>query len=276
MTNSKFIAMVGASVMAALLIMAAGVHSAWAHASTSLMLPSDATRGVKITIGETTEPVYIEGVHNLDFSLKDILTNLPITGAQTKIDGTQGIKVDSYFYPKGTTPSITGSDPGPYSAGAGYTDSRLNQNLRAQSGKPGFYQNTDQYYTKVGRTLYHIYGSINYYKDVELPIDIWVDGATVRTAHSGSTVLTFTGNFGLAEASVTYWPDADGGVTPDTYADNLKESVATLKTDVTQLKSDVAETKTNSIDIFNFLRGIAEGINQLLTSGTPITIPAAK
>jgi hypothetical protein len=45
---------------------------------------------------------------------------------------------------------------------------------------------------------------------------------------------------------------------------------------VAQLKTEVAETKINTVEIFNFLRQIAEGINHLLTGGTPITIPEAK
>ncbi|MEO9363468.1 MAG: hypothetical protein ABI348_06160 [Nitrososphaera sp.] len=205
----------------------------------------------------------------MDLIIKDSLTNLPVGGAQTKNDNSQGLKVDAYFYPKGTTPSISGSDPGPFTAGAGWTDKKENQNVSAQFGKLGSYQAANQYYTKAGLTLYHIYGVINYFKDAEIPIDIWTDGQNVKKGFSGPTALTFSGSFGLHDLTAEYWPGSAGGVTADNYPDSVRGTLGTLK-------DDVSTTKTNTVDIFNFLRGIAEGINQLLTSGTPITIPAAK
>lgn len=278
MTNAKakkFTTMAAASFAAAILLLSAGANSAWAHASANVPLPSDPNRGIRLTIGETAEPAYVDEAHNIEIIVRDRLTNLPIRGAHLKLDGSQGLFVDSYFYPKGTTPSVSGSGESA-TAGSGYTDSKLNQAVRTQFGKLGYYQAADQWYSKTGRTLYHVYGVINYYNDVEIPIDVWVDGKGVKQGVSGATTLTWGGGFGLHDKTTEYWPDSDGGVTDSTHPDNIREAIGTIKADVAQLKAEVAEIKTNTVDIFNFLRQIAEGINQLLTGGTPITVPAAK
>jgi hypothetical protein len=276
MIKSRFAIMAAASVAAAMLLLSGNVNTAWAHASANLNLPTDVTRGVRLTIGETAEPAYVDSPHNIDIAIRDRLTGLPVGNAHKKLDGTQGLKVDAYFYPKGVTPSVTGTEPAALAAGPGFTDSKLNQNVRTIFGKLGSYQADDQFYSKTGITLYRVYGVINYYGDAEIPVDVWIDGGAVKRGVSGATTVTWSGGFGLQDATTKYWPDADGGATATTHPDNIREAIGTIKADVAQLKADVASTKTNTVDIYNFLRAIAQGINQLLTSGTPITIPAAK
>ncbi|WP_337862479.1 hypothetical protein [Nitrososphaera sp.] len=280
MTN-KYVTMTIATVAAAILLLSAGANIAWAHSSTNLPLPSDPNRGVKLTVGETSEPAYDDEFHNIDIIIRDKLTNMPVGNAHKKLDGTQGLKVDSYFYPKGTTPSVTGTEPGPLSPGPGFTDKKLDQSVRPQFGKLGSYSASSQFYTKVGLTLYHIYGVVNYYGDAEIPVDVWVagdghHGLAVKRGVSGSTTVTWSGGFGLGDRSDSYWPGSDGGVTTSNYPENIRDTLGSIKSDIAQLKADVAATKTNTVDIFNFLRQIAEGINQLLAGKTPITIPAAK
>jgi len=164
----------------------------------------------------------------------------------------------------------------------GYEDSRTGMFLRPLSASEGasnpggqYRQNVRQLYTEQGLTLYHIYGSINYFNDTSIgltKVSIWTDGKNVKTVSmaasdgSGNRTYSLSGGFGLRNITSVYWPDADGGVTESTHPGNLRKAIGEIRQD--------------NWDIFNFLRDIAGGINQIIThtagAGANMTVPAAK
>jgi len=147
----------------------------------------------------------------------------------------------------------------------GYTDKREGMFFRPlgaaeQSGTGLQYrQNTRQYYTEQGLTLYHVYGAINYFNDTGIgltKINMWVDGRNVKTlsmaAANGNNNRTYTvnGGFGLNNMTTSvYWPDADGGVTENTHPTNLRKAIGQIR--------------DNTWDIWNVLEQISNGLNAI-------------
>lgn len=165
----------------------------------------------------------------------------------------------------------------------GYTDSRIGMFLRPLTPSEGgdgnggqYRQNTRQYYTEQGLTLYNIYGSINYFNDTKIgptKINLWTDGKNIKAISLEGTfgavnnrTVAISGGFGLNNMTTSvYWPDADGGVTEMTHPTNIRKAIGEIRQD--------------NWDIFNFLREIAAAINSITegATGTPISpIPAAK
>jgi hypothetical protein len=125
-------------------------------------------------------------------------------------------------------------------------------------------QNTRQYYTEQGLTLYHVYGAINYFNDTGIgltKINMWIDGRNVKTlsmaAANGNNNRTYTVNSGFGLNNMTtsvYWPDADGGVTENTHPTNLRKAIGQIR--------------DNTWDIWNVLEQISNGLNAI-TDFTP-------
>jgi len=258
----------------------ATVGNASAHSSYKWMQAGgNPANSFQVTIGELNEPVYVDsstpafvaGSGNnhdtgLDFILTDRVTGLPITNAfkaQTSA-GSNNLWVDEYFYPKsfsgingrlvvlssdGTT-AATASDiqvQTNVKAKTGYTDSHKHIALKAVANQPGHYTGDVLEYTMVGKTLYHIYGQVNYYNDSMVAVDIWnsgngdgllaggrtVDnslgvGYVIKAANDtivGNGASTNNGNgsqtsygtlgtrqFGMTDQSTLYWPGASAGI----------------------------------------------------------------
>lgn len=276
-------------------------HDAFAHGNFEFKAGGNVNNTVRIVLGETKEPRFAGGEHNLEMTITDKFTNLRVGNAfrSQASSPTTVLFADTFFYPRGTTPSVTGCvaaspNPGGCQAGAGYTDSRLGQSIVAISvndgGSAGQYrQALRQHYTEDGVTLYHVYGRINYFNDTGIgliPVNIWTDGQGIKrisvceskgTAQhtacmNGDTTynktMTLNGGFGaLANMTTQYWPGANAGVTEQTHPTNLRKAIGEIRED--------------GWDIFNFLRDIAGGINGLIQNFSPgaganVTIPAAK
>ncbi len=264
------------------------MHSAYAHFSFDIKPGANVNQTVRVTLGETKEPAYTDEEHNLEVTLTHRLTNLRVGGAhlsQTGPTTTTKMFVDSYFYPvstfvtSGSTTGVplmtgcTGADAGdPFNCvpAAGHTDSRTGMTLTTISvndgGTPGQYrQSTRQLYTEQGRTLYHIYGELNYFNDTGIgpvPINIWTDGANVKKASwceglaankaaciSGTTTYNITlpgsvsGGFGLANRTSVYWPDT---ATENTHPSNIRKAVGSIR--------------DNTFDIWNVLEDITDAL----------------
>lgn len=160
----------------------------------------------------------------------------------------------------------------------GYSDKREGMFFRPlgaleQSGSDLQYrQNTRQYYTEQGLTLYHIYGSINYFNDTGVgltKINMWIDGRNIKglsmAAANGDNNRTYTvsGGFGLNNMTTSvYWPDADGGVTENTHPTNLRKAIGQIRDNTWDIWN-VVEQLTNA------LRGIAGFDSSAIPDHTP-------
>lgn len=296
-SNNNYLLPIVATVLSAAFLITTA-DDAYAHFSFDILPGANINQTVRITLGETKEPAFIDEIHNFEMTLVHRFTNLKVGNAhlsQTN-PATQKMFVDTYFYPasvlvtSGGVPSISGgvpamscsggSDAGdPFNCipGAGYTDSRIRMNLSPISvndgGTPGQYrQATRQLYTEQGRTLYHIYGELNYFNDTgigPIPINIWTDGANVKKASwcegltankaaciSGNTSFNKTlpgsvsGGFGLANMTSIYWPGSSAGVTENTHPTNIRKAVGTIR--------------DNTWDIWNVLEQISNGLNAIV------------
>jgi hypothetical protein len=127
-------------------------------------------------------------------------------------------------------------------------------------------QNTRQFYTENGITLYHVYGKINYFNDTAIgpiPINAWFDGkntkrvsvcesvaANTAACVNGDTTYNKTyapsGGFGLGNKTDIYWPDT---ATENTHPTNLRKAIGTIR--------------DNSWDIWNVLEQISNGLNAM-------------
>lgn len=120
-------------------------------------------------------------------------------------------------------------------------------------------QNTRQYYTEQGLTLYHIYGSINYFNDTGIgltKINMWIDGRNIKSlsmaAANGANNRTYdvSGGFGLRNMTTSvYWPDADGGVTENTHPTNLRKAIGQIR--------------DNTWDIWNVLEQLTNALREI-------------
>lgn len=305
--------------------------------------PTNGNHTVRIVIGETDEPAYTGGFHDLEIRMTHMQSSFGVNNAhkdQTKDAYQQSdfsstgkvLKVDAYFFPASTLYSYTvggkalyggvkydnsGTNPGANTAGFwcnssgtissnvltgnanncipnaggtfGYTDSRTNmiaRPLAAHEVPIGFNldgtyrQSTRQHYTQQGLTLYHIYGSVNYYNDTSIGltnINMWTDGKNIKTlslsqgtnytnnvkqTYTGSTsnrTATISGGFGLGNFTSSpttngysqgvAWPDNSAGTNEQTYP--------------TDIRTAIGQIRDSTWDIWNVLEDIANAINSL-------------
>lgn len=268
-----------------------------AHLSFDIKPGANANQTVRITIGETQEPVFTDEYGNLEFTLTHRLTNLRVGNAHLSQTNptTQKMFVDSYFYPANvlvaagtTTPSISGGVPvmtgctggsqEPFNClpASGWTDKRLKMNLSPisvnEGGAAGQYrQATRQLYTEQGKTLYHIYGELNYFNDTgigPIPINIWTDGTNVKKASwceglttnkaaciSGGVQYNKTAqsltlsSFGQGNMTGDYWPGSAAGVTENTHPTNIRKAIGSIR--------------DNTFDIWNVLEEITDALRTI-------------
>ncbi|CDI05745.1 hypothetical protein [Candidatus Nitrosotenuis uzonensis] len=344
-TNTKNFKIILAMLTLVTIVTLSTSTDAFGHASFTFVpgagTPTvSANHTVSFVIGETFEPAFVDGYHDLEVTMTHIISNIRLSNAHK--DQTSAayaasdfspvgkvLRVDTYFYPTSTLVAATtnassttggikhafgGTNPGSSTAGFwcpvgtkssgiltgnafncipnaggafGYVDSRTGMFLRPlgaseQSGSGLQYrQNTRQYYTESGLTLYHIYGQINYFNDTGIGktnINMWIDGKNIKTlslsggnnaggaAGTNNRTHTVNSGFGLSPTmDGVYWPDSTAGVTDTTHPSNVRKAIGTIRQD--------------NWDIFNFLRDIATAINSITggATGTPVNpIPAAK
>src|SRR5579885_440725 len=267
----------------------ATAENASAHSTYKYMQAGgNALNSFSIAIGERNEPVYVDsstpalvaGSGNnhdtgLEFIVTDRVTGLPVTNAFKKqaTGGAANLWVDEYFYPKSfpgintrlvvktsdhTTPA-TASDiqvQANVEAKAGYVDSHKHIALAAVANQPGKYTGDVLEYTMAGRTLYHVYGQVNYFNDSMVAVEIWnsgngdgliAGGKTIDNSQGvghvvkatndtivGNGVSTTNGNcsqttygtfgtrqFGMTDQSTLYWPGASAGINNFTHLGSI-------------------------------------------------------
>lgn len=278
--------------------LAASMPSALAHLSFDIKPGANVNQTVRVTLGETAEPVFTDEYGNLEITLTHRLSNLRVGGAHLSQTSptSQKMFVDTYFYPSnvlvtsggalsitGGVPAMTGCTGGtqePFNCipGSGHTDSRVKMNLSPisvnENGAAGQYrQATRQLYTEQGKTLYHIYGELNYFNDTgigPIPINIWTDGTNVKKASwceglaankaaciSGTTTYNKTtqgvtlSGFGQANMTGDYWPDT---ATENTHPTNIRKAIGSIR--------------DNTFDIWNALEEITDALRTVTGFGT--------
>lgn len=273
----------------------ATANDASAHSTYKWMQAGgSASNSFSVAIGERNEPVYVDsstpalvaGSGNdhdtgLEFILTDRVTGLPIVNAQKAqtSSAASNLWVDEYFYPKSSAPILNGqrlvvlsSDhttaatatdiqhQANVEARAGYVDSHKHIALSAVANQPGKYTGDVLEYTLAGRTLYHVYGQINYYNDSMVAVDIWNSGNGDGLIAGGKTIdnsqgvghvvkatndtvigngpTTNSGNgsqtsygtlgtrqFGMTDRTTLYWPGASAGITNSTHPVSIAAAV---------------------------------------------------
>lgn len=287
-------------------LLSLGVQEASAHGNFEVVFGGNTNQTLRFVIGETGEPAYVDGVHNMEMRVTDKLTGLPNTVAVKFNNGTNSLKLDTWFYPKnllvggsldgapylidadgggaGVCNTSTTNDVQSAAAGGiggcgpapGFTDSEATGTRYVSSvfGKVGEYTGATQYYTQYGRTLYHFYGQVNYFQNSPekmANIDVWYDGKTIKVAYINGVPATINGGFGLADITQVYWPGPGGA--------SVGTSGITNATTPDNLRNAIGQDRNNGIDMWNFLRDIAIAINSI-TGGDTVTpvnpVPLAK
>lgn len=115
---------------------------------------------IRMVVGHSDEPTYAvspgvhSGKHNLEISLADKETLLPLTGAS--------LKADMYYFDSFTSfnnaLSVNNAD-----------EKKLNQDISQIFGNPGFY--TIREIQSEGIYGYRIHGNINYFDVATVPVD---------------------------------------------------------------------------------------------------------
>ncbi len=292
-----------ASIAICAVLMITATNEAFAHMNFEFKPGNNVNNTLRVVVGETKEPAFTDEEHNLEFTITHKMTNLRLGNAhrsQTN-PATTVLFTDTYFYPQnvltsaGGVPTMTGCTEATTSGNVqtgkpsnclpapGWTDRRLAKGITTISvndgGTVGQYRQADrQFYTQQGRTLYHVYGSLNYFNDTEIgliPINTWFDGKDIKmtSVFEGSTsnsannhTVTISSGFGLGNKTSQYWPGASAGVTEQTHPTNIRQAVGTIR--------------DNNWDVFNFLRDIAATINAITGGESPAVsdtaIPPAK
>jgi hypothetical protein len=255
MYNKKLL-LTSLSAIIVMMVITTSIPEALAHTSATITPPPNLTtnvanKAIRLSIGETDEPGFTDEITNFEITIKDVNTQLPVLNAFRDYTNAnaQSLWVDAYFYPKGTTPGVSGADCNTVKTKQNPTDAayqcaptgtptatKTGQNLRNVSGKPGTYQAADQWYTELGLTLYHMYGKINYYNDVMIPIDIWTDGTNVKYIVTSEKVYTPSGSFALKDRTTMFWP-----VNPD-QPENMREAMG------------------DSLNLLEIIRGLVESL----------------
>ncbi|MGI0020603.1 MAG: hypothetical protein ACREAY_09035 [Nitrososphaera sp.] len=116
---------------------------------------------VVIVIGHSNEPTFgveagvTDGLHNLELSLADFDTKMPLAGAQ--------LKADKYYF----------KDIESFNAADSAADASANQTgvtVGGTFGQAGFYQARQM--VSEGIYGYRIYGTIDYFGEASIPIDV--------------------------------------------------------------------------------------------------------
>ncbi len=298
MTNKNISVLLIVLAIIGVSFLAASIPSALAHLSFDIKPGANVNQTVRVTLGETAEPVFTDEYGNLEMTLTHRLSNMRVGGAHLSQTSptTQKMFVDTYFYPSnvlvtsggalsisGGVPAMTGCTGGtqePFNCipGSGYTDSRIKMNLSPisvnENGAAGQYrQATRQLYTEQGKTLYHIYGELNYYNDTGIgpvPINIWTDGTNVKKASwceglaankaaciSGTTTYNKTtqgvtlSGFGQNNMTADYWPDT---ATENTHPTNIRKAIGSIR--------------DNTFDIWNVLEEITDALRTVSGFGS--------
>jgi hypothetical protein len=243
------------------------VQDADAHITFNIPAPNTVTnyqnKTIVFTVGETKEPAFTDEPHNFELTLRDFNTRHTIPNAfrDYTAGNAQSLWVDAYFFPKGITPALNGSahcnaavlktspSDTTYTCGpvSGYTAVKKGQLVRAIFGSAGQYQADNQWYTEAGRTVYHIYGKVNYFNDTMIPVNVWADGAAIKSGTNGAThIVPASGGFGLSDRTTQFWP-------PNTQQpENIRDAMVKDR---------------------NFLQELRTGINQIIASITGTAIP---
>ena len=319
--------------------------------------PTNGNHTVSVVIGETDEPTYTGGYHDLEMKITHPQSSFGVNNAhkdQTNTAYRQSeflaagkvMKVDTYFFPSSALYSyttnakqlyggvkydtVTSANPGPNTAGFwcsnagtitdnvltgnayncvpnsggtyGFTDSRTGmfiRNLQANEVPTGFVldgayrQSTRQYYTQQGLTLYHIYGSINYFNDTSIGltnINLWTDGKNIKTVslsqgtnYTSNVLQTYTGltanrtttissSFGLGNftssptvngySQGTAWPDDSAGTNEETYPTDIRKALGQIRDNTWDIWN-VLELLTNS------LRGVTGFVSDIMPDHVP-------
>ena len=210
------------------------LEEAYAHASWYVPHPDDVNKTIRLVVGETKEPAFADELHNIEIKIEDKNTKLPVTNAyldavslkdSPRYTWNQSLFVDAYFYPRGTSPAVNdhpdctdvtkykkNSEDTSYGCSSDGNEkaSKIAQKVRGQHGRAGYYQADYQWYSEPGKTLYHVYGHINYFNDVLIPVSLWTDGGAVSIISNGQDELSkFRGGFGLKQRADTFWPPAE-------------------------------------------------------------------
>jgi hypothetical protein len=276
--KSLILAFVAVSVTFAL---TSAMPDASAHGSFKIIAGNgaNANKTMSFVLGETVEPAFVNEQHNMELFISDSLTSLRmVNGHRSQTNpATQILFGDAYFYPKsaltlgtGGVPHMTGCTAASVVSGiqtgkadnctpaSGWTDSRTSQNVNSVFGKTGEYTLAKrQLYTQYGRTLYHIYGNVNYFNDTGVgltPINFWTDGKDIKLGSAGTNnqTIVWSSGFGLNDVTADYWPGTLAGVTNATYPDNTRGALG------------------KQGDIWDFLKSLAAAINSI----PGITVPA--
>lgn len=298
MTNKNSSVLLLVLAVVGVSFLAASVPSALAHLSFDVKPGANVNQTIRVTFGETAEPVFADEYGNLELTITHRLSNLRVGGAHLSQTSptSQKMFVDTYFYPSnvlvtsggalsitGGVPAMTGCTGGtqePFNCipGNGYTDSRIKMNLSPisinEGGAAGQYrQATRQLYTEQGRTLYHVYGELNYFNDTgigPIPINIWTDGSNVKKMSwceglaankaaciSGTTTYNKTtqgvtlSGFGQANMTGDYWPDT---ATENTHPTNIRKAIGSIL--------------DNTFDIWNVLEEITDALRTVTGFGS--------
>lgn len=309
MTNKNSSVLLIVLVVIGVSFLVTSVPSALAHLSFDIKPGANVNQTVRVVLGETAEPVFTDEYGNLELTLTHRLSNLKIGAAHLSQTNptTQKMFVDAYFYPSSTlvnnatglpllsggVPAMTGctavnNNQAPFDCipAVGYIDSRIAMKLSPisvnEGGTVGQYrQATRQLYTEQGRTLYHVYGELNYFNDTSIgpvPINIWTDGLNVKkmswceglVANKAACVggdVTYNktalgrslSTFGQNNMTGDYWPGEAAGVTENTHPTNIRKAIGSIR--------------DNTFDIWNVLEEITDALRTVAGFGTdsPVT-----
>ena len=162
--RTRTVALWGAALASMALMLSTGmIQSAFAHGSFTVPVTNEHVQNkqVVLVIGHSAEPAFgvkpgiTNGLHNLELSLTDFDTKMPLAGAQ--------LKADKYYF----------KDIESFKAATSINDADQNQTGVAVGGifgQPGFYQ--ARQLVSEGIYGYRIYGTIDYFSEASVPIDV--------------------------------------------------------------------------------------------------------
>ena len=179
----------------ALMLSAGSIRSAFAHESFTFPVTSSHLQNKEavLVIGHSAEPAFgvergvTNGLHNLELSLTDFDTKMPLAGAQ--------LKADKYYFKD--IESFNAATP------LNYADAnQTGVTVGGIFGQPGFYQ--ARQLVSEGIYGYRIYGTIDYFGEASVPIDV----TTFCRSTEGNTTkfnsLGFPGGYGCVSDVETF------------------------------------------------------------------------
>jgi hypothetical protein len=165
-TRNTSIALVLSAVLAIAVVPMALQQQAFAHAHISMDVPESAHlmgKQVSVVVGHTSEPTFgvepgvADGKHNMEVLLSDSATKLPLTGAVLKADKYYFKNIESF----NKASSVNDAD-----------EIVKNVTIGGVFGDAGHY--VARQVQSNGIYGYHIYGTIDYFKVAQIPIDTTV------------------------------------------------------------------------------------------------------